>query len=479
MDTPDEPTEPSGSSEPFEALETDEAFEPAPPSRLRMAIAIVVAVAVTVAFLAGAIGALFRGGGPDATSPPDPGLLAVVDAEGGLATVEATGGSRMAFDAPGGAAQFPAWSPDGTRIAATRSTGGGGGSVGVFTAGEPSAVSEIYSSPSRPPFYLSWSPDGGHVTFLTTEPDGIALRVAPADASSDATLVQLGAPFYWDWIDPGRLMVHVGGAGPGAYVGDVDLDGARLGDVEGAPGFFRAPAATADGGLRAYVAATPDGSGSIVMAAPDGSTRHEVPVAGNVAFGFDAAGTTLAYIAPDDATAGPTALPIGSLRIVDTATGTSRSALGGAVVAFFWSPDGRTIAALQLVRNGAPGVDEARLHVASADTPGPGPASAALAAFAAADAPGIDAHLVFVDVAAAPGPAIRSERDVRLGEVFAFQLIPYFDQYALSHRVWSADSRSLVLPIADPDATTRIVAFPADGSAPTPIADGVAAFWSP
>jgi TolB protein len=477
MDTPEEPTEPAGSSEPFEADEADEAFEPARPSRARMAIAIVVAVAVTVAFLAGAIGALFRSVGPDATPPPDPGLLAVVDAEGALATVDATGGSRIAFGAPGGAAQFPAWSPDGTRIAATRSTGGGGGSVDVFTTSEPSAVSEVYSSASRPPFYLSWSPDGGHVTFLTTEPDGIALRVAPADASSDATLVGLGAPFYWDWIDPGRLMVHVGGAGPGAYVGDVDLGGVRLGDVEGAPGLFRAPAATADGQLRAYVAAAPDGSESIVMAALGGANRHEVAVTGYVAFGFDPAGTTLAYIGPEDATAEPTALPIGSLRIVDTATGTARSALGGAVVAFFWSPDGRTIAALQLVRNGAPGVDEARLRVASAGETRPEGGSASAAAAAAP--PGIDTHLVFVDVAAAPDPTIRSERDVRLGEVFAFQLIPYFDQYALSHRLWSPDSRSIALPVVDRDAKTRIVTFPADGSAPAPIADGVAAFWSP
>ena len=459
--------------EPAEWGEPSEPFEPARPSRVRAVVAIVVAVAVTVAFLAGAIGALLRGGGPDPTPPPQPGLLAVVS-EGGLSTIDSLGGSRVAFGADGGEVQFPAWSPDGTRIAATRSLDGGG-SVHVFEAGTPDVVTEIYTSTVRPPFYLSWSPDGAHVTFLTTEPDGIALRVAPADGSADATLIQLGAPSYWDWVDPARLMVHIGGTGAGSFVGDVDLGGKRLGDVEGAPGLFRAPAATSDGRLRAYVAAEADGSESIVVAAPDGSKRVDVPVTGSVAFGFDPAGTTLAYIAPDG-TAEPTVLPIGPLRIVDTTSGAARTALDGPVVAFFWSPDGRTIAALQLVPTGQPGVEEARARVAST---GSGRVTAAPPA-------GINAHLVFVDVAAGAGagasadPAIRSERDVRLGDVFAFQLIPYFDQYAVSHRVWSPDSRSIVLPIAEGGAEpARIVAFPADGSAPTSITDGVAAFWRP
>jgi TolB protein len=459
-DDPIEPTEPDRLAEPA---------EPAPPSRARAIVAIVVAVTVTVAFLAGTIGALFRGGDAASTTPPDPGRLAIVDDAGGLSTVDAAAGSRVAFEAAGGEAQFPAWSPDGTRIATSRSTARGG-SVHVFRAGEPALVTELYSSTDRPPFYLSWSPDGAHVTFLTTEPDGIALRVAPADASAAATLVQLGAPSYWDWVDPARLMVHVGGAGAGAFIGDVDLSGARLGDVGAVPGSFRAPAATSDGGLRAYVAATAAGTETIVLAAPDGSNRHDVPVAGNVAFSLDPAGRSLAFIAPDGS-AEPTALPIGPLRLVDAATGSVRPALGGAVVAFFWSPDGRTIAALQLVPNDAPGVDEARLHMASTGS----------GRLAAAAPPGIGVHLVFVDVSGDAGtePVIRSERDVRIGEMFAFQLIPYFDQYALSHRVWSRDSRSIALPVADGDAPTRIVAFPADGSAPKPIADGVAAFWSP
>jgi hypothetical protein len=125
MDTPDRPTEPA---DPDPLDEAPAAMAPSGPSRVQAVVAIVVAVAVTVAFLAGAIGALLRGGGPSVTPQPDPGLLAVVDEAGGLSTIAPGGGPRTTFDAAGGAVQFPAWSPDGTRIAAIRTTGETSGS---------------------------------------------------------------------------------------------------------------------------------------------------------------------------------------------------------------------------------------------------------------------------------------------------------------------------------------------------------------
>jgi TolB protein len=63
--------------------------------------------------------------------------------------------------------------------------------------------------------------------------------------------------------------------------------------------------------------------------------------------------------------------------------------------------------------------------------------------------------------------------------VFAAQVLPYFDQYALSHRFWSSDSRSIALPLTADDGTSAIVVIPADGGTTTLVADGVAAAWSP
>ena len=90
---------------------------------------------------------------------------------------------------------------------------------------------------------------------------------------------------------------------------------------------------------------------------------------------------------------------------------TPRTLLDGSVVGFWWSPDGATIAALRVATvDGAPEV-----------------------------------RLVFVDVASGD---IRAEPLVRPSLVFIEQVLPYFDQYALSHR--SVGARQLVVPPPGP-----------------------------
>jgi Tol biopolymer transport system component len=63
-----------------------------------------------------------------------------------------------------------------------------------------------------------------------------------------------------------------------------------------------------------------------------------------------------------------------------------------------------------------------------------------------------------------------------------------FDQYALSHRLWSPDSRAIVFAggilkegqaPASVSASPSVWVLPVDGEAPRPIADGSVAFWSP
>jgi len=59
------------------------------------------------------------------------------------------------------------------------------------------------------------------------------------------------------------------------------------------------------------------------------------------------------------------------------------------------------------------------------------------------------------------------------------QNLPYFDQYALSHRLWAPNSASIILPRVDWSGATQIVVVAADGTDSRPIADGVSGFWSP
>ena len=52
----------------------------------------------------------------------------------------------------------------------------------------------------------------------------------------------------------------------------------------------------------------------------------------------------------------------------------------------------------------------------------------------------------------------------------------YFDQYALSHRLWSPQSDALVLPIQDGEVN-QIAVIPLNGE-PRYLAEGDMPFWS-
>ena len=192
-------------------------------------------------------------------------------------------------------------------------------------------------------------------------------------------------PLYWAWADSDRLLVHSGGDGPGAFLGEVALDGSTAADLGVQPGDFRAPARSRDGRYRGYIVPATDAPEHVVVEGSDGSDRHEVPVLGGGVVGFGPDGDELAFIAP--AKAGPpVTVPVGPLRVVDAGSGAVRTLQPGNVVAFFWSPNGRTIAAFRI---GAPD-----------DT-------VALARSTAAGAPrhrGLALDLVFVDAASGVGP---------------------------------------------------------------------------
>jgi TolB protein len=465
--TPEPEPLPEPAAEAQDAAATDEAAPSRSRSRLRIAVALtlVAAVALLAAIqAAGLVGIL--GGSSTATAPT---RIAVVDAAGTLTTMDDRGGSLVPHPVDGVQFVFPAWSPDGTRIAAIGGATSDGG-VYVFQArgegsADPTAVTApvaLYRSPDRPPFYLYWTPDSRQVTFLTTEPEGLAMRVAPADGSASAAVVREGAPLYWDWIDNARAFVNVGAGGPGAFLGELGLDGVAGVSTAAAPGVFRSPVVTHDGTHRAFVIAS-GSSESIVIEPRDGANRHEIPVPGMAAIGFAPAGTSLAFIAPK-APGPPIGLPIGPLRVVDVASGAVRTLLDGSLVAFFWSPDGRTIATLRI-----PGPDDDELASLGVAVPAAVfPPTATSAGYAL--------HLAFVDVASGN---VRSSRDVRVSDLYGLQLLPFFDQYALSHRFWSPDSSSILLPLVRDDGVVGIVVLPADGSEERRIADGEMGTFSP
>jgi hypothetical protein len=420
-------------------------------------------------------------------SGPGPGiapLIALVDPSGALLTVDLAGRRTTVASAPGITSGFPAWSPDGARLAAVRASAG---DVTVSVYDVPRAASSAtpatsvapivaYRSATVEPFYLYWSPEGRLVSFLANEGSDVSLRIAPADGSAPldgsgpGAVIRRGAPLYFDWIATDRLILHVG-VGGDAFLGEVGLDGTERAAARPNPGDFRAPVVGADGRLIAFVRGqTP--AAELVVASRDGSSEHATPVSGVTAAVFDPTGARVATIAPADATMAALAFPIGPLRLMDGTSGELRTLLDGSVVGFWWAPDGRTIAALRLQPGSGSTVAGSRLGA-------PGTVAAAFAAASPSLAPGPptnpELHLVFVSV----DGAVRSDRAIQVTRRFVNQFLPYFDQYALSHRVWSPDSSAIVLPIVDDAGRDRVAVLPADGGEPSLVLVGSSGFWSP
>ena len=307
---------------------------------------------------------------PAATAPPPDrplagsGTIASVHADGSLWLTDADGRSVILADTRDGVFGFPTWSPDGSRIAAIRTSDRETAIVildpGPAASGLPAVPLPIFRSATVGPFYLSWTPDSRAVSFLGTDSSGLALRIAtadgsaPVDGSGPGAIIRMGEPFYFDWIDADHLLAHIGN-GAEAFLGEIGLDGAAVGPAIKAPGTFRSADMSGDGEFVGYVRAGADGKDAVVVAKRDGSADHTLPVFGIAAVEFAPTDDTLATIGATEPLAEPFAVPVGPLRLIDARTGKVRTLLDGQVVSFAWSPDGTTIAAIRVVPVAATG----------------------------------------------------------------------------------------------------------------------------
>jgi TolB protein len=378
------------------------------------------------------------------------GSVVVLGNDLSMSLVGPDGRTQELASAADGTFAFPAWSPDGDRIAAIR-YGPTERTILIYgidpqdatPTGEPVI---ILQSAEVGAFYLSWSPDGRSVSYLASEADRLSLRVAPSDGSApidgsgEGSVVGSGSPFYFDWIGSDRLLAHVG-TGPSALLAEIGLDGSAEDPVLGSPGEFRSAVVSPDRSLVSFVRVDDAGTAEVVVAARDGTDPQSVPVFGPAAMTFDPTGADVATIGAAEPLTTPLTVPVGPLRLLERESGTARTLLDEIVLAFWWSPDGESIAAL---------------------TARPSDAASQV-------------HLVFVDV---PTGEIRSETQVTLGRLFIDQVLGFFDQYALSHRLWSSDSRAFLLPIVDADGRTLVGVMARDGGDPV-FLSGQAAFWSP
>lgn len=391
--------------------------------------------------------------------------IVFVNQNGQLVTSSPTGETQRQLTGGDGRYQFPAWSPDGNSLAAI-ATEGRRAAIYRFPDETEAALTELYASSSETPFYFYWSPDNETIAFLANHPRApMALHLVGTDGSDDSRLVTTGGPFYWEWTAAGdQLFIHTGFAGDGARLTFIDTDGESSGDNIARPGFFQAPGISADGRFFSY--AKEDGGASrIVIADAARDEKFAQPHQGGAALSWSPSGHLLAYISSGEP--GGTGF-IGPLRMMDAETGDVTLLSRDNVLSFFWSPDGRYIAYLKLT-------NEESDEINAGLPPAPWGASSPTTAKRVQqnNIPGFD--LILIDVNTGEGRVLLT--DFQPSILFIAQFLPFFDQYALSHRLWSPASDALVLPIVV-DGENEITVIPVNGGSRRVIGNGTIAFWS-
>lgn len=385
--------------------------------------------------------------------------LALVTADGRLETIAPDGSARRVLTADASRRySFPTWSPDAATIAAI---GSGDRAVGVYLFPDQAAATPAvaYEDRQLAPIYLFWSPRGDQLSFIVNRRGGMELRLAPSDGSAESRVVASGAPFYWDWAATGEtLLINAGSSTANPRMAYLDAGSGTLADNLARPGLFQSPDISADDALAAY-ATRQNGANQLIIEQRRTGDQVSIPHNGAVSFAWSPTAEQLAYIAP----AAPGRGTFGPLRLA-AANGNTRVLESETVFAFFWSPDGRTIAYLT---RGL--FDNPRLEANSNFT------RRARQAQVQNPHSGLIFNLYAVRV---------EDGDRRLlsafapGELFVQQFLPFFDQYARSHTIWSPTADAVALPVVI-DGVATIYRFPIDGSLPTPIAPGQIAFWSP
>ena len=373
--------------------------------------------------------------------------IAFIDSEGQLGTISADGSDLRMLTDDDRAYSFPSWAPDRPTVAVIGHDTDGGGLYATEDLMD-AELRELYAHPEQGPEYHFWSPDGNSLSFIAPNDQGIALHVVPDDAIGDSRIVSTGSTsFFWDWMpDSDRVLIHSGFTGdPNAETrlaivpvrGEMDET-----EVRG-PGFFQSPSVASNGEFYAYASVDPLGIRWLtVHLTENGFTKWLQPHQGIAAMGWSPSAPHLAYISPPD----DRLTFYGSMKLYDLVNDDLRELVDLTVLAFFWAPDGRSIAYITL-ENFESGTER---NV-------------------------VELGLWVVDTEDGQERQLLSFHPT---DVFVDELLPFFDSYAQSHTIWAPDSSAVVIPTRDDEGRGQIVVVPVDGSEPSTIIEGVAASWS-
>jgi TolB protein len=348
--------------------------------------------------------------------------------------------------------RWPTFSPDGRRLAFAgyRTQSGALLSSAVLSADiSQTNSSVVLESTDLAPIYLYWSPDSRHLTALLQHGSTLELHLLDSAGTEAPRRLLVGQPLYWSWASDGKTVaVHAGDPQTGdAWVGLLHVadDSTVVERFADAPGGFRAPAWAPGAGAADKLAYVALGGGTSILTIRNaiGQLTRLASSQTDIAFSWSPPGDWLAF-----ASASTTMRATYSGVEVAHADGSERHRLSqDPLVAFYWAPDGKRLALL--------GLDQAAQALSWSVVSVDGKQNQALASFV----PSSD---------------------------FAFQL-PFFDQYAQSTRLWSADGQKLVYGATGGSErrngstlSEQVMLLDASGQAATaPLAQGSVAVWSP
>ncbi|MCB0166421.1 MAG: hypothetical protein KDI79_19480 [Anaerolineae bacterium] len=402
--------------------------------------------------------------------------IAYIDPQGQLNTIDPTGQGWHQLTQEALTFQFPTWAPDGSHLSVI---GGNGQSAAIYAIKDqslPAPFQKLYFSQSQLPFYLYWAPDSQVISFLASHSThGVGLHLVSL-TDEPSTLLATGQPLFWDWTPEGdQILMHSGVTHPDARLALIDVRRSGvIGENIARPGLFQAPGIAPSGRYWAYAEIDDYDNGQLVVEEIATQERIDIPYEGAVALNWSPTRDQLAFITPSTSVR----RYYGALHLLDPTAKSVRLAVDAVVLAFFWSPNGQYIAYLTMAdvpHPSAPIETGPRLnghHNGPFKANGRPDTSHQTDLFKPLETLSLD--LWSLDVATLTSHKVAT---IEPSSLFMNQFLPFFDQYALSHRLWSPDSQALVLPIKKAGVSEITVAA-IDGAQPVTLAPGEIAFWS-
>lgn len=347
---------------------------------------------------------------------------------------------------------WPVWSPNGSRLACFHVTTAEEGQTAGFYIFDVtnSQVLHSYKAQGLQPIYAYWAPNSKQLAILLGGEGPLSLGLWPTTEGKQPKAIAQGIPFYFDWrADAQMLLTHAGNdaeAKDGHSVSLLDVASGKRTIVSRSPSVFGPPSWSHDGKSLAYGDTAKDEEKTALMiAAADGTTPKS--------FGTFPARITMEW-SPTQSLLAVASSPfpgdplIENLQLVDIASGKTRQLVKGNFAAYFWSPDGKHILYAGRKPNSllwtwsVVNVEDGKIHEVTDFIP---------------------------------------SRPTLL----VFQ---YFDQYALSHRVWSPDSKHFTFagsagselhPAVAAQNPSVYVVEAKSKATPQSLGDGAVSFWSP